>query len=92
MIKIIDKRGTGKTCRLFMLAKENDGIMVCRHPDRMREKAYSYGITGIDFMSYDQYFHSPTLHRNVYIDELTEFLKSYDSDIAGYSESEEDEM
>ena len=92
MIKIIDKRGTGKTSRLFKLAQENDGVIVCKHPDKMRVKAYSYGITGIDFVSYDQYFNSPRFYKNVYIDELTEFLKSYDLDIAGYSESEEDEM
>ena len=32
MYKIIDKRGTGKTLRLMLLAKENNGIVVCSSP------------------------------------------------------------
>ena len=56
MYRIIDGRGTGKTSRLLLLAKENDGIVVCKNPDHMREKAYAYGLTGIDFASYYEYF------------------------------------
>ena len=55
MYRIIDKKGTGKTSRLLLLAKENNGIVVCAYPDWMREKAYKYGITGIDFISYDDF-------------------------------------
>lgn len=55
MYRIIDGRGTGKTSRLLLLAKEKGGIVICARPDTMREKAYNYGLTGIDFMSYNDF-------------------------------------
>ena len=51
MYKIIDERSSGKTSRLMLLAKENNGVIVCHAPQAMQEKAYGYGITGIDFIS-----------------------------------------
>ena len=93
MNRIIDKRGTGKTGRLFLLAKENNGIIVCSNPTVMREKAYAYGIVGIDFISYEQYLYQTPeeydISKPVYIDELDRMLLIYDSQIAGYSLSEE---
>ena len=93
MNRIIDKRGTGKTGRLFLLAKENNGIIVCSNPTIMREKAYAYGIVGIDFISYEQYLYQTPeeydISKPVYIDELDRMLLIYDSQIAGYSLSEE---
>lgn len=38
MYRIIDGRGTGKTSRLMLLAKENNGVIVCANPQKMREK------------------------------------------------------
>lgn len=92
MIKIIDGRGTGKSSRLFLLAKENDGVIVCKNSEKMREKAYCYGITGIDFLSYEDYFIFGADYegRNIYIDDLTMFLRKFDSRISGYTESMED--
>lgn len=55
MYRIIDGRGTGKTSRLLLLAKEHDGIVICAYPEWMREKAYKYGLTGIDFISYTEF-------------------------------------
>ena len=95
MIKIIDKRGTGKTSRLFLIAKENDGVIVCKNPRAMKEKAYCYGITGLDFISYEDYWYNTQetedfiAGRKIYIDELSSFLKNWDNDIDGYTESEE---
>ena len=60
MYRIIDGRGTGKTSRLLLLAKENNGIVVCAYPEWMREKAYKYGITGIDFVSYTDFIKNIT--------------------------------
>lgn len=96
MIKIIDRRGTGKTSRLFLLAKANNGVIVCKNPNRMREKAYAYGITGLDFISYTDYIwgeeeiENIIQDRPVYIDELSTFMRVWDERIAGYSESEEE--
>ena len=39
MYRIIDKRGTGKTSRLMLLAKEENAIIACSNPDAMRIKA-----------------------------------------------------
>lgn len=52
MYRIIDGRGSGKTSRLMLLAKEHNGIVVCANPNSMREKAHRYGFTEIEFMSY----------------------------------------
>ena len=54
MYRIIDTRGTGKTSRLMLIAKENDAIFVCQNQNSMRQKAYSYGITGIEFIGYNE--------------------------------------
>ena len=100
MIKIIDGRGTGKSSRLLLLAKENNGVIVCENPRQMSEKAYRYGIVGIDYVSYAEYWgysavNSDTMEilnsKNVYIDDLSKFLNFYDANISGYCESSEDE-
>lgn len=89
MYRIIDSRATGKTSRLMLLAKENDGIVVCKDPNIMRDKAYRYGITGINFMSYREFFNShPT--QPCYIDEIDLFLKSINPNVDGYTISNED--
>ena len=89
MYRIIDGRGTGKTSRLLLLAKENDGIVVCKDPNIMRDKAYRYGITGINFISYREFFHSHP-NKPCYIDEIDLFLKSINLNVDGYTISNED--
>lgn len=93
MNRIIDKRNTGKTSRLFLLAKENNGVIVCSNPKVMKEKAYAYGLVGIDFISYEQYlYQSPEAYdasKPIYIDELERLLTLYDPQISGYSLSNE---
>ena len=56
MYRIIDSRGSGKTSRLMLLAKETGAIIACSNPSAMRQKAYAYGITGIEFISYKDLF------------------------------------
>lgn len=98
MYRIIDGRGTGKTSRLLLLAKENDGIVVCKNPGHMREKAYAYGLTGIDFISYqdfdrdvsESYESGNTYNKPVFIDELDNYLKHLQFNIQGYTISNED--
>ena len=97
MYRIIDKKCSGKTSRLLLLAKENNGIVVCSNPEHMREKAYSYGLTGIDFISYAAYceflagYGNKTLvGKPIFIDELDKFLNIYDTEIQGYTISEDD--
>ena len=98
MYRIIDKKRSGKTSRLLLLAKESNGIVVCQNPDKMREKAHSYGLAGIRFVSYKDFdrdvvesyvdgqgYNSPT-----FIDELDEYLKYLQFNIQGYTISNED--
>ena len=87
MYQIIDKRGSGKTSRLMLLVKENDGILVCSNPEAMRVKAEAYGFKNLRIISYFDYMDNMTHYREkIFIDELEDFLKilSY-GQIIGYS-------
>ena len=91
MYRIIDNRATGKTGRLMLLAKEQNGIIVCKDPIAMRKKAYDYGIVGIDFIPYHLYLpNERNNERPVFIDELELYLKSWNKNIQGYTISNED--
>jgi hypothetical protein len=93
MYRIIDGRGTGKTSRLMLLAKENNGIIVCSNPIKMAEKAEVYGIIGLTFVSYKQFMETPIdPFVNYYIDELEGFVKAVmagKGQFQGYTLSEE---
>lgn len=92
MNRIIDGRSTGKTSRLMLLAKENNGIIVCHNPIALQEKGYAYGITGIDYLSYADFIDLMVItriDRPVYIDELDNFLLLLNNNIQGYSLSED---
>ena len=97
MIKVIDKRSTGKTGRILLLAKERNGVVVCNNPDRIRAKAHNYGIVGVDIVSYKEYCdfisgygNELFVNRPIFIDEIDMFLKQLHEDIIGYSLSEDD--
>ena len=51
MYRIIDKKASGKTSRLMLIAKENNADFVCSNPHAMTTKAHAYGITGINFIN-----------------------------------------
>ena len=90
MYRIIDSRGSGKTSRLMLLAKETNSAIACMNPRAMQTKAYAYGITGINFISYSQLFNGE-YEGDVMIDEMEEFVKQYiDCKLTGYSLSNED--
>ena len=95
MYRIIDSRSSGKTSRLMLLAKETQSAIACTNPAAMREKAYAYGITGIDFISYTDFrtYGYEKEKKPVYIDELEMFLRyavGHQINIAGYTLSMED--
>ena len=56
----------------------------------MREKAYSYGLVGFDIISYSDFIDN-TYEKNkpIFIDEMDMFLKHYNSNIVGYTVSED---
>jgi hypothetical protein len=56
----------------------------------MRQKAYAYGITGIEFIPYSDLFNG-YYDGNVLIDELEHFVTEFiDAKITGYSLTNED--
>lgn len=92
MYRIIDARASGKTSRLMLLAKETKSKIACSNPSAMGEKAYAYGITGIEFIPYsDLYNGSLDPEDKVMIDEIEVCMRTYmDGVLTGYTLSEDD--
>lgn len=97
MYRIIDGRGTGKTSRLFLLAKEADIPIVCQCPQDMKEKAYAYEITGINFISYQEAITAGDTSdpaKKVFVDNLEQFsyyvLMKNHFKLKGFTVSNED--
>lgn len=90
MYRIIEGRGTGKTSRLMLLAKENNATFVCSNPDAMRYKATKYGIEGIHFISYGDFFNHYNEYRDqkYVVDEMEVFIQQalfYQNELVGYT-------
>lgn len=87
MYRIIDKRGSGKTSRLMLLAKETNSTIVCGMPRAFEAKAQAYGISGLKFISYHEFL-DPNYHRGheerFLIDEVDGLLKRIDGNVIGY--------
>lgn len=94
MYRIIDGRGSGKTSRLMLLAKETGAAIACSNPWAMAEKAKTYGIVGIDFISYEDLFYKDDFTirgRKILIDEIENFIQYLLSGkLIGYTLSNED--
>lgn len=92
MYRVIDERATGKTSRLMLLAKETGSKIACSNPWAMRQKAYAYGITGIEFIPYSCLLDgSIDPEDKVMVDEIEEFVREYiDGTLTGYTLSLED--
>lgn len=94
MHRIINRRGTGKTRSLMELAKATNGIILCSNPSAMEEKAYAYGITGLNFFPYHALIHGglpPDNSSPIYIDDLEKclyYISLYSID--GYTLTNED--
>lgn len=88
MYRIIDERASGKTSRLMLLAKEKGATIVCANPEAMQNKSYKYGIVGIDFISYGQFYNNEYKYRHtpILIDELENFVSYITGEsLAGYT-------
>ena len=91
MIKIIDGRGTGKSSRLMLMAKELGLPIACLAPTRLQEKARAYGITGIDFIEYGKVNTDSKCANGYLIDDLESFAQYFSrGKIKGYAISNDD--
>jgi hypothetical protein len=87
MFIISGGKGTGKTKALIERAKAEDGIIVCENTIEMRERAYAYGITGLNLISYDDFYDCKVTNydKPIYIHNINEFIKYNYSEIKGYT-------
>lgn len=87
MFIISGGRGTGKTKVLLERVKSEDAIIVCEDVIDMRERAYLYGIVGLNIISYDEYLRTPSeqLGKNVYIHNVNDLLRRINPRTKGYS-------
>ena len=94
MYRIIDKRASGKTCRLMLLAKEIGAVIFCANPNDMKKKALEYGLVGIDFYSYRDFYAMNNIEQDLkkpyLVDNLDCLVKSWNSRLVGYSIDSED--
>ena len=92
MIKIIDKRCTGKTSRLILLAKETGATIVCNRPKHVQSLAERYGIDGLNIISYGDYLKRGSRpSKEVLIDEIDGLIQQLPSYCIGYSMSIEED-
>lgn len=72
---IIGENGSGKTRRMLEEAKKSGATVVCKHPLHMQNKANSYGIYGLKFVSYEEVNADCVCGEKIAIDEIGDFIK-----------------
>jgi hypothetical protein len=87
MFIISGGRGIGKTKALLERVKAENAIVVCEDVMEMRERAYGYGIVGLNIISYEDYCRTPgeILNKPVYVHNVNNLLKRINSNTKGYS-------
>lgn len=91
MYRIIGDRGSGKTKKLMLAAKETGSTIVCKNPYAMAEKAHAYGITGLNIIGYQSFLIEPIENEKIMIDEVEDFLNILNAGkITGYTLTNED--
>ena len=82
MFIISGEKGTGKTKALLEKAKEENGIVVCKNPDKMIDRAHRYGITGLDIVGYGDIY---LAGKPVYIHDINKFIEYNIPEAKGYT-------
>jgi len=89
MFIISGGRGTGKTKLLLQHAADKGATIACSNPIEMRERAHSYGIVGLNIISYEDVAIFKTAYPDkvdsLYIHDINKFLETNFSWISGYS-------
>ena len=82
MFIISGEKGTGKTKALLERAKETGGVVVCKDPEAMRERAHRYGIVGLDIVGYGDIY---LAGKPVYIHDINKFIEYTMPEATGYT-------
>lgn len=82
MFIISGEKGTGKTKALLERASAENGIVVCKNPDSMRERAHRYGIVGLDIVGYGDIY---LAGKPVYIHDINKFIEYNMPEAKGYT-------
>jgi hypothetical protein len=89
MFIISGGRGTGKTKALLQKAVDEGATIACEDPTTMRERAYKYGIVGLNIISYEDIaifkIAYPDKKNILYIHNINKFLETQFSSVKGYS-------
>lgn len=87
MFIISGEKGTGKTRALLEKANVENGIIVCENPDKMRERAYRYGIVGLEIISYDDLYcdRVSSGEKPLYIHDINKFIAYSFREVKGYT-------
>lgn len=78
-------RGIGKTRTLLERVKSENAIIVCEDTIKMRERAYNYGITGLNIMSYKEFDTLEKVEEPVYIHDVNKYISYGNRNVKGYS-------
>ena len=85
MFVVSGGRGTGKTRTLLERVKEENAILVCEDTIEMRERAYKYGIVGLNLMSYKEFDTIEKVEEPVYIHDVNKYISYGNRNVKGYS-------
>lgn len=85
MFVVSGGRGTGKTKALLERVKSQNAILVCENTMEMRERAYGYGITGLNLMSYKDFNALEKVEEPVYIHNINKYISYGNRNVKGYS-------
>lgn len=85
MFVVSGGRGTGKTKALLERVKSQNAILVCENTMEMRERAYGYGITGLNLMSYKDFYALEKVEEPVYIHNINKYISYGNRNVKGYS-------
>lgn len=72
---IIGGNSSGKTRKMLEETKKSGAVVVCKHPLHMQSKANAYGIYGIEFMSYEEFYNGSADAKKIAIDEIGDFFE-----------------
>lgn len=72
---IIGENSSGKTRKMLEEAQKSGAVVVCKSPLHMQSKANAYGLYGIEFMSYEEFYNGSVYADKVAIDEIGDLIK-----------------